>query len=108
MEKVAYVQCKFSRGAFPTENIFRIVAPAASKGYYGAAPLQYCLNLDRTPLTTLPDDGEVDGLVVGVTIQKQIQNQGSLVRVYLPDGEVYDVSRDQVDYPETPRVPQRT
>jgi hypothetical protein len=105
MEKVVFVKCHFSRGSFPTEYIFHIVVSASGE-FYGTAPTQYCLAPNRAPLGDVPEVGEVAGLVVGVTVPKQ--PQGALVRVYLPNGEVYDVGRDQVEYPEAPeRVPLR-
>jgi hypothetical protein len=91
-EQVVFVQCKFRGSGFPNERIF-IVESESGVVLRGIAPLQYCYTREHRPLGDKPDAGkEVDGLVVGVVIA----SIGKIVRVYLPDGEVYDLDSDQV------------
>lgn len=93
MEKVAFVRCHFSPGSFPTEYTFRVDAPAGT--FYGAAPVRYCLTRDRRPLLTVPAQG-VEGRVVGLVVGNSAT--ADLVRVYLPDGELYDLPETQLEF----------
>jgi hypothetical protein len=92
-EQVVFVQCQFRRSGFPSERIF-LVKSKSGVPLRGVAPLQYCYTRQREPLGDEPDAGKtVDGLVVGVVVEAQADKT---VRVYLPDGEVYDLRDDQI------------
>jgi hypothetical protein len=93
MEKVVFVKCHFSPGSFPTEYTFRVDSSAGV--FYGAAPVRYCLTADRKPLSAVPEGG-VEGRLVGLLIGPQ--PPGTPVRVYLPDGELYDLAEDQIEF----------
>lgn len=84
-EKVVFVRCDFRRGGFPSERVF-VLHQSERRELRGTAPVQYCYTADRRPLGDEPAHGEtVAGLVVGLEIP------GTAPRVYLPDGNVYDL-----------------
>lgn len=94
MERVAYVKARFTPGSFPTEYTFRVDTPPGS--FDGAAPSHYCLTPDRQRLTGVPATG-VEGRLVGLVVGSP--PSPGRVRVYLPDGELYEFAEDQVEYP---------
>jgi hypothetical protein len=88
------VRCRFFGSAFPSERIFVIRARDGSE-WRGVAPLpEYCTNQDGGPMgdEPTPADG-IEGFVMGVVIGHRAD--GTL-RVYLPDGEVYELSDDLI------------
>jgi hypothetical protein len=89
-EKVVFVKVSLSKGVFPTECLFFLKTPQGA-GFHGFAPLHYCYTPEGKQLTAeIPPDEQVEGLVAGIIVGQQ----GGLVRVYLPDSEVYEVSAD--------------
>jgi hypothetical protein len=93
-EKVVRVKCQFTRSGFPAERIFHIQAPGEGV-FTGSAPVQYCYMNDGTPFREdIPRGRNVPGYVAGVALGPGAAGQA--VRVYLPDGEVYEVSEDLI------------
>jgi hypothetical protein len=88
------VRCRFFRSAFPPERIFVIRARDGSE-WRGMAPLvQYCTNQDGSPLGDGPTTADgIEGFVMGVMIGHRADG---FCRVYLPDGEVYELSEDLI------------
>jgi hypothetical protein len=103
-ERVVHVKCEFSRGGFPTERVFHIRAPGGGR-FMGAAPVEYCFAPDGTPLRSEPARGEkVEGYVTGLVLGPS--DEGTAVRAYLPNGEIYEVGRDVIEeLPEATHVP---
>jgi hypothetical protein len=107
------VRCRFFRSAFPSERIFVIRARDGSE-WRGMAPLvQYCTNQDGGLLgdEPTPADG-IEGFVMGVVIGHRTVGTS---RVYLPDGEVYELGedlivrvRDRVAFPGAARQQERS
>lgn len=92
-EQVVFVQCDFLRGGFPSERVFLLQLPDGAK-MSGTAPAHYCYTADRKPLGNAPAEGErVNGLVAGLEIARP---DADTVRVYLPDGQVYDLDAGQI------------
>lgn len=91
MNRVVFVKCLLSRGVFPAEAAFRVAAPGGGE-YLGAVHLGYCYTRGRKAVSPAHLDRPLDGLVVGLTITP-ISDDG-VTRVHLPDGELYDLSRD--------------
>jgi hypothetical protein len=92
-EKVVFVKCQLSRGGFPSECVFHLASPNGGC-FAGIAPLHYCYDAARKPLRTELRSGQkIERLVAGVEIKR---DPGQSVRVYLPDGELYEVSEDLV------------
>jgi hypothetical protein len=88
------VRCRFFGSAFPPERIFVIRARDGSE-WRGMAPLvQYCTNQDGGPLgdEPAPADG-IEGYVMGFMIGHRADGTA---RVYLPDGEVYELVEDLI------------
>ncbi len=98
-EQVVFVKCRLSRGSVPTQCLFRVTTIAGD--FHGVAPLHYCYSPDRKQLDKeLPRGKEVEGLAAGIAWDRPY---GGIVRVELPDGELYDVSDELVSPVETPR-----
>jgi hypothetical protein len=99
-EKVVLVRCSFLRGAFPHERIF-VIRLADGWEYRGVAHSAYCLTLDHQPVGDAPPSGsELEGLLMGIQIARI---DDGLVRVQLPDGDVYELPEDQLDVPSGSR-----
>jgi hypothetical protein len=100
-EQVVFVKCQLMRGGFPSQCIFVIESPGGR--LRGAAPIQYCYDGSRKRLKSeLALGEEVGGFVTGI----EIHRESGIVRVYLPDGELYEVSTDAiVPVKETESVP---
>lgn len=93
-EQVVFVKCSLARAAFPSQCLFRVELSDGGK-LAGVAPIHYCYDADRKPLEAEIEAGkENSGLVAGLKIG---QGKGDSIRVYLPDGEVYEVSKSIVD-----------
>ena len=91
-QKVVYVPCTFSRGAFPHERTFVIPFPDGWE-YRGTVSAEFCYHLDRTPIGDDPaGDAEVDGMMAGIHFA---DNDDDTARIELPDGEVYHLRHDQ-------------
>jgi hypothetical protein len=88
------VRCRFFRSAFPSERIFVIRARDGSE-WRGMAPLvQYCTNRDGRPLGDKPTPADgIEGYVMGFMIGHRADGTA---RVYLPDGEVYELGEDLI------------
>jgi hypothetical protein len=88
--EVVLVRCAFTRGGFPSELVFHIVAPDDGE-LLGVASREYCFSRERKPLRReLGREERVDGYVVGLLI-KTDESAGTC-RVNLPDNDVYEVS----------------
>jgi hypothetical protein len=93
-EKVVRVKCHFSRGGFPSERVFHIKAPGGGS-LTGTAPVEYCFAKDGTPLRQeIPRGEQVDGYITGLLLGPA--GSGKAVRVYLPDGEIYEIDNSQI------------
>lgn len=100
-EQIVFVKTHLRPGSSPTEVLFRVTTPVGS--LHGIAPLQYCYTPKRSPLTAPPPKGGIDGLLLGVRLGSARPDR---TRVYLPDGEVYDVDEGLIYPLERPqRVP---
>jgi hypothetical protein len=94
-EKVVWVKCQFSRGGFPTELLFHIPAPAQGT-YTGIAPRGYCYGQDWQPIRDeVPRGQKLPGYLPGIAFGSAAADQP--VRVYLPDGEVYEIERARLE-----------
>jgi hypothetical protein len=94
MERIVLVRCRFIRGGFPSERIF-LVRGRNGGELRGVAPVQYCYTSSGKQLGDEPAEGkELSGFVVGLEIQR---SDDKISRVYLPDGDVYDLGTDQVE-----------
>jgi hypothetical protein len=88
------VRCRFFGSAFPHERVFVIRAGDGAK-WRGVAPLpEYCTSQDGGPLGNepTPTDG-IEGYVMGFMIGHRADGTA---RVYLPDGEVYELGEDLI------------
>lgn len=86
--RVVTVRCSFRSGGFPDERLF-IIRTTTGATWYGVAPAQYCLTPDFRPLGDGPGPGaEMAGRVTGLALTPA---SGETIRVYLPDGEVYEL-----------------
>jgi hypothetical protein len=102
MEKVVFVPCTFRRGAFPHERIFVIDLEGGSF-YQGVASVAYCLKADLSPLGDLPRaEQEIKGKIVGIQITRP---EDGIVRVQLPDSDVYDLPQDRLETPQRAEGP---
>jgi hypothetical protein len=106
------VRCRFFGSAFPSERIFVIRARDGSE-WRGMAPLvQYCRNQDGGPLGDEPTPADaIEGYVMGFMIGHRADGTA---RVYLPDGEVYELTDDLIvpvdslaGFPEAARQQER-
>src|SRR4051794_7109986 len=102
-EQAVWVKCRLSPGPFPEECVFRVEVAAGGR-LAGRAPRRYCYGHDGVPLKAEPSGEGIDGFVLGL----EVARLNGLVRVYLPDSEVYDVDAGQVDPVEADRVPVRS
>lgn len=95
-DRVVLVKCKLSRGLVESQRIFRIDAPGGGS-LYGSADLRYCFMPQRQKLQPhmASTDQEEDGLVLGILVESK--EEESLVRVQLPNGDVYEINEDLVD-----------
>lgn len=92
--RVVTVRCSFRRGGFPDELLF-IIRTTTGTTWYGVAPAQYCLTPDLRPLGDDPDPGvEMAGRITGLALTPP---SGETVRVYLPDGEVYELDATLIE-----------
>lgn len=105
MDQVVFAKCRLSRGAFPTEAAFRIPGPFGGE-YLGSAPIHHCYTREGARLATeIPADKEIDGLLIGLVVGPSSAD-GNITRVHLPDGELYQLSRDALEsFEERRRVP---
>jgi len=102
MERVVFVKCRLSRGSFPTEAAFRLEAPFGGE-YLGAVPLHYCYTPDRANIPPGKlSESEIEGRVVALVVGAS-PDAGNVIRVQLPDGDVYEVSRDEIESSEGQR-----
>jgi hypothetical protein len=94
-ERVVFVKCKLSAGSFPTERIFKIEMPNDGE-LYGTAPLNYCYTTQHKPLAEkdAATKNEVAGRVAGIRLAPPHDGKA---RVYLPNGEVYEIQEDQIE-----------
>lgn len=98
--RAVFVRCSFRRGGFPGERVFIIRTSGEGATWRGVAPAQYCLTPDLRPLGDGPDPGvEMAGRVAGLALTP---TSGEMVRVYLPDGEVYELDAALVESPCLP------
>jgi hypothetical protein len=94
-EKVVWVKCQFSRGGFPTELVFHIAAPGQGT-YTGVAPVGYCYGEDWLPVRGEVLRGKmIPGYLPGIAFGSAPADKP--VRVYLPDGEVYEIDRNLIE-----------
>lgn len=86
--------CKISRGGFSEERAVR-VTQANGQIHLGAIPRHYCYKSNGEQVTEdEPATGEqIKGRVVARLVREEPKNQAL---VYLPDGEVILVNRDQI------------
>jgi hypothetical protein len=103
-EEVVFVKCEFTRGGFPTELVFHVAAPKGGT-YVGAAPVAYCRGKDRRPLQgEIARGTRVQGFLPGVALG--LIDRDAPTRVYLPDGEVYEIGSNLLERKEeAARVP---
>jgi hypothetical protein len=104
--EMVLLRCRISRGGFSGERVFRIPQADSSEEHIGAASVDYCSHIDRTPIEfEEPAKGDrIDGLVEA----RVIENGGDTVIVALPDGETIRTKTDQVAYrPKADYVPIR-
>src|SRR5262245_9868474 len=93
-EQAVLVKCLLSRGGFPSERVFYISAP--EEGWYtGIAPATYCYAKDRNRQAEPARGEKVEGYVVGIALGESAPGQP--VRVYLPDGNVYDIDEALIE-----------
>jgi hypothetical protein len=88
------VRCRFFQGTFPHKRVF-MIRPGNGSEWRSIAPLvQYCTNQDGGPLgdEPIPAHG-IEGFVMGVVIGYRPHR---ISRVYLPNGEVYELSEDLI------------
>lgn len=100
-EKAIYVRCVFRAAGMPHERIFTITANGVS--HSGVAQDHYCRDaVSKGLLGEIAKDVAVGGVLVGLQIEKG--DGKSVVRVLLPDNEVYDLPVELiVTVPETVR-----
>lgn len=62
--------------------------------FKGVADVRYCLHNEGSPLGNDPGEGRaIEGNLLGLVIKPP---QAGVVRVHLPDGEVYDLDSKRV------------
>lgn len=93
-DQCVLVRCRVFGSAFPHERVFVIRARDGSE-WRGVAPLpRYCTNQDGGPLGDEPTPANgIEGFVIGIVIGHRADGTA---RVYLPDGEVYELSDDLI------------
>jgi hypothetical protein len=91
---VVFIPCVFERGGFPSERVF-IIRPQSGSELRGVADVRYCYHSDRSPLDYDPPEGrEIVGCLLGIVLRSL---EDGTVRVHLPDGEVYDLDRTNIE-----------
>jgi hypothetical protein len=105
--ELVLVRCSFTRGGFPSELVFHIIAPGGGE-LAGVAPRHYCLDKDQKPVQLqLAREQNVDGYVLGLLLGDG--ETAGTSRVNLPDSDVYEVPNDSlVRNGEIARVPLRS
>lgn len=97
MEKsqTVLLPCHLTRSGFSGERVFRLTLADQSE-YVGVAPIDYCRHQDRSPLG--PDDPAKGGSIEGFVEGQVLANGGQLAHVVVPDGEVIQVSIQQIRF----------
>lgn len=94
--QLVLVKCKFRRGAFSGERVFRLPMAEAPNEYVGIAPVGHCLDQNQVRLGR--DQPSVDVEIDGFIEAYLIANGGAQARIELPDGEAIRVPIGQVAY----------
>jgi hypothetical protein len=87
------VDCQISRSAFSDERVFRITLTDGSE-HVGAASANYFRKNDGSPLAE--DEPPANRRVKGKVAARVVSSSGDIVCVSLPDGEVVNVSSNQL------------
>lgn len=88
-----HVVARFTRGGFGNERTYHITESTGGEAV-GLASWWYCLDAGNRPIEAEPSVGqEIDGLLEARVLSEPSTDT---VKLYLPDGEVRTVRRDQI------------
>jgi hypothetical protein len=91
--KAYFFACTLGPAGFPSERVFTIPLKGGS-GLRGVAPARYCFTAERQPIDeNLDTDEVIDGFVIGIVLGLR---KDGVLRLYLPDGNIYEVPNDSI------------